>query len=62
MDQELSFGSLLSFIQKSQNERREYKNNAYIHHQPFPKQGSEKQNVHADYNGDQEHNGDRYNI
>ena len=46
-------------LQKSQVERTEYQDNSYIHHQPFPEMVPEEQDIHADYNGYQQHNDDR---
>lgn len=55
-----STGSLM--LQESQGERSEYQNNSYIHHQTFPEKVSEEQDIHADYDGYQEHDDNRYNV
>ena len=43
-------------LQESQSERSEYQDNTHIHHQPFPKEVSEEQDVHGYYDGYQQHN------
>jgi hypothetical protein len=48
-------------LQESQAERCEYQDNSNIHHQPFPEQVSEEQDIHGDYDGYQQHN-ERYNV
>jgi hypothetical protein len=45
-------------FQESQIERRENQNDSDVHDQPLPKLISEKKDIHADDDGDQQHDGD----
>lgn len=47
---------------ESQIECYEHQNDPYIRHEPFPEKVPEKQDIHTDYDGYQQHNEDRCDI
>lgn len=49
-------------LQESEVKRYEHQDDSYVHDKPFPEMGSEKQDIHDDYDGYHQHKEYRYNV